>query len=45
MPYFLDKYLSGMSIPGFFEHFGMDAIEWVTPVKPDISRGERFVAD
>jgi uroporphyrinogen decarboxylase len=43
MPYFLGKYMGGISIQEFFESFGMDPIKWLIPVKPDESRGERFV--
>jgi uroporphyrinogen decarboxylase len=44
MPYFLNKYMDGISNQEFFETFDMDAIKWIVPVKPDESRGERFVA-
>jgi uroporphyrinogen decarboxylase len=42
MPYFLDKYMGGMSNQEFFEHFGLDAIQWVSLHKPDPSRGEYY---
>ncbi len=42
MPYFLDKYMKGISAEEFFDHFKMDAISWVIPVLPDASRGEYF---
>ncbi len=41
MPYFLDKYLGCASEVGFFDHFGLDAIRWTSPVKP--GRGQRLV--
>ncbi len=44
MPYFLDKYFDGKTIAEFFDAFGLDATRWVIPVRPDTSRGERFVA-
>jgi uroporphyrinogen decarboxylase len=43
MPYFLDRYMDGASVQEFFEFFGIDAVRWIIPVKPDESRGERFV--
>ncbi len=43
MPYFLEKYLKGMSVQEFFETFNMDANRWIVPVKPDEARGERFL--
>ncbi len=43
MPYFLDKCLGGATVDEFFDIFGMDAIRWVIPVRPDDSRGERLV--
>jgi uroporphyrinogen-III decarboxylase len=42
MPYFLNSYLDGMSSAQFFDHFGLDAIHWVHPIKPDFSRGQRL---
>lgn len=43
MKYFLDKYLEGMTSEQFFEKFGLDAIRWLVPSKPDESKGQRFV--
>jgi hypothetical protein len=40
MPYFLDKYMGGMSDQEFFDHFEMDAIRWIVPHRPDTSNGE-----
>ena len=35
MPYYLDKYLDGISNDAFFDRFGMDPIQWVFDHKPD----------
>jgi uroporphyrinogen decarboxylase len=40
MPYFLDTYMGGISNREFFDHFGLDAIRWTTPTRPDPSTGE-----
>lgn len=40
MPYFLDKYLGGIPPQRFFEDFGLDAIVWTVPHRPDPQRGE-----
>lgn len=40
MPYFTEKYMSGISADGFFKHFGLDAIRWTVPVTADPERGE-----
>jgi uroporphyrinogen decarboxylase len=42
MPYFLRRYMADMSTQAFFEHFGLDAINWVIAVKPDHSRNEYY---
>ncbi len=42
MPYFLDKYMGGISKQGFFDHFGMDAIVWTVPHRPDLDQGEYY---
>ncbi len=42
MAYFLTVYMGGMSEQDFFEHFGLDAILWLAPVKPDTAKGEYF---
>ena len=42
MPYFLDKYMGGMSNQEFFEHFGLDPITWTVPHRPDPAAGEYF---
>ncbi len=41
-PYFLNKYMNGMSIDGFFDHFGLDPILWLVPHKPDESKGHYY---
>jgi uroporphyrinogen decarboxylase len=42
MPYFLDKYMGGMSNQACFEHFGLDPIVWAVPHRPDSAVGEYF---
>jgi uroporphyrinogen-III decarboxylase len=42
MRYFLDAYMGGMSEQAFFDHFGMDAITWVVPHRPDPEQGEFY---
>jgi uroporphyrinogen-III decarboxylase len=42
MPYFLDKYMGGMSNQECFEHLGLDPITWTVPHRPDPSSGEYF---
>lgn len=45
MPFFLKKYMDGISNDEFFEHFGLDPIRWVMAYKPDASKGEYFDPD
>ena len=40
MPYFLHKYMGGMSTQAFFDHFGLDPILWVVPHRHDPEAGE-----
>jgi len=40
MPYFLDKYMNGMSDQAFFDYFDMDAYVWTVPHRHDPSQGE-----
>ncbi len=40
MPYYTKKYLNGMTGREFFEHFGIDPIEWIMTSKP--GKGEYF---
>ena len=42
MPYFLDKYMGGMSNQACFEHFGLDPITWTVPHRPDAAAGEYY---
>ena len=34
-----------MSVPAFFEHFGLDAIRWIGPVACDAAAGETLLGD
>lgn len=45
MSFFLNKTMGGMSNQAFFEHFGLDAIHWTVPHRPDTSSGEYFDPD
>ncbi len=42
MRYFLDTYMGGMGELEFFDYFGLDAITWVVPHRPDTEHGEFF---
>jgi uroporphyrinogen decarboxylase len=42
MPYFTNKYMNHISSDEFFDYFGMDAIRWVIPVKPDPDTDDFF---
>jgi uroporphyrinogen decarboxylase len=42
MEYFRNKYLGGMTNQECFEHFGLDAITWVVPHRPDLTAGEYY---
>ncbi|MFO7631273.1 MAG: uroporphyrinogen decarboxylase family protein [Caldilinea sp.] len=42
MRYFLDTYMGGISEQKFFDYFGMDAITWVVPHRPDLAKGEFY---
>jgi uroporphyrinogen decarboxylase len=33
MPYFLNTYMNGISVPQFFDHFGLDAYVWTVPYR------------
>jgi hypothetical protein len=39
MPYFLNKYMDGMSDAEFFTFFGLDRVTWVWDQKPDETAG------
>ena len=45
MPYFLDKYMNGISDQEFFEHFGLDSAVRLAPLKPDESKGQYRAPD
>lgn len=42
MPYFLKKYMNGISNDEFFERFGLDPIRWLMVYKPDETKGEYY---
>lgn len=42
MPFFLKKYMNGISNDEFFDHFGLDPIRWMVAYKPDESKGEYY---
>jgi hypothetical protein len=42
MPYFLDKYMGGISNAEFFAAFGLDPIVWINPHCPAVTAGEYF---
>jgi uroporphyrinogen decarboxylase len=42
MPYFLDKYMGGISAQEFFDYFELDPITWVVPHRPDTDKGEYY---
>jgi len=42
MDYFRNTYLHGMSNREFFDLYGLDAITWIVPYKPDVGKGQRF---
>ena len=35
MPYWLDRYLDGISYDAFFDRFGIDAIRWILPLRAE----------
>ncbi len=39
-PYFLQKYLNGITNDEFFDKFGLDPILWINAYKPDEAKGE-----
>jgi hypothetical protein len=41
MNYFSNSYVGGMSSDEFFDQFGLDTIDWMHPIKPNTSRGQR----
>ena len=40
MPFFLKRYMNGINYQEFFDFFGLDPINWVVAIKPDISCGD-----
>jgi len=44
MPTFLDTYMDGKSNIEFFDFFGLDAIHWTLPTRPDTAKGEYRVS-
>jgi uroporphyrinogen decarboxylase len=42
MPYYLDRYMNGISNQEFFDYYGLDAITWISPHRPDPAAGEYY---
>ncbi len=42
MPYYLNKYLPGADNQAFFEHFGLDAVQWCYACCGNAAAGERL---
>ena len=42
MPFFLDGQMGGMGFQAFFDEFGLDAITWINPHRPDPAAGEYY---
>ncbi|MCK4965760.1 hypothetical protein KAS50_01950, partial [bacterium] len=40
MPYFLEKYMNGVSYQEFFDYVGLDPIQWIVVHKPDEKKGD-----
>jgi uroporphyrinogen decarboxylase len=40
MPFFLSKYMKGISNDEFFDHFGFDPIRWVNAYAPNPAKGQ-----
>ncbi len=45
MPFFLKKYMNGISNDEFFDYFGLDPIRWMIAYKPDEPKGEYYDPD
>jgi uroporphyrinogen decarboxylase len=45
MEYFLDAYMDGMTHQECFEHFGLDAIHWTDPRRPNQDQGQLWGVD
>jgi len=42
MPYFLNKYMDGISVDEFFDHFKLDPVLWINCWIPDYKKGDYF---
>ncbi len=42
MPYFLERYMGGVTSREFFDRFDLDAYFWTTPYRPDSDNGEYY---
>ena len=42
MPYFLDKYMNGISNEAFFDTFDFDAIHWTSPFKANTTQHQQW---
>lgn len=42
MDYFRNTYMKGLSNLEIFDHFGLDAIHWTAPIRPDLSSGDFY---
>ena len=42
MPYFLNKYMGGISNDEFFDFFNLDPITWIIAYKPDETKGNYY---
>src|SRR4030043_2090734 len=42
MPYFLKHCMNNISYQEFFDFFGLDPINWVVAIKPDLTCGDYF---
>ncbi len=42
MPFFLKKYMNGISNEEFFDRFGLDPIHWYIAYKPEKAKGEYY---
>ena len=45
MPYFLDTYMKGISNQEFFDHFALDSVVRIAPLRPDESEGQYLAPD
>ncbi len=42
MPYFLDKYMQGISVDQYFDHMKLDPILWTISHQPDLGKSEFY---